>query len=63
MARSGGEHNGIRFARHEFLGRHFVGLHDLRRVSEPLDQLDEVVREAVVVIDDEDHRLGPMMAV
>src|SRR5688572_22285709 len=52
---AGGEHDGFRFAVDEVGGRRFVRLHDLGRVAESLDQLDEVVGEAVVVIDDEDH--------
>jgi len=35
-----------------------VGLDHLGDMARPLDQLDQVVGEAVVVIDDEDHPLG-----
>ena len=50
--------------RHERLRGLRVGLHDLRRPAEALDELDQVVRERVVVIDDQDHAgssssLGP----
>ena len=59
MARSGREDDGLRLASDEVGGRRLVGLHDLGRSPQPLDQLDEVVREAVVVIDDEDHGAVP----
>src|SRR5207247_9380477 len=36
-----------------------VALHDLGGMSGALDQLHEVVREAVVVIDDQDHGSAP----
>ena len=57
---AGGEHDGLRFTSHEVGGRRLVRLHDLGRVPESLDQLDEVVGEAVVVVYYEDSHCAPM---
>ena len=42
--------------RGERLGRLGVGADDLGPVAQPLDELDQVVDEGVVVVDHEDHR-------
>src|SRR3954463_13144745 len=55
MPRPGRQHDGVGLHRNELLGRLHVGLHDDGRSPEALDQLDEVVRERVVVVDNEDH--------
>src|SRR5689334_3680547 len=55
MARPGRQDDGVGLHRDELGGRLLVGLHDDGGPAEALDQLDKVVRERVVVIDDEDH--------
>jgi hypothetical protein len=61
MTRAGGEHYRVGLHRDELLGGSLVGLHDLGRMTQPLDQLHEVVREAVVVVDDQDHAPDAIM--
>ena len=61
MTRAGGEHDGIRTHREELPRRPFVRPHDAGRATEPLDQLHEVVRETVVVVDHEDHAADAIM--
>src|SRR5262249_51909406 len=55
VSRTGREHDSRRPQREELPHGPLVRLHDLRGVPEPLDELHEVVREAVVRVDDEDH--------
>src|SRR5262245_2066312 len=59
IARAGGDHDALGTLGDDRVAADRVVAHDLQRRTQLAEVLDEVVREGVVVVDDEDHRSVP----